>query len=93
MAYSIFLDDIVIKEDLPSIPKANKEQIKKAIAERLATNPVEHGKPLRHKLKGYLKMRVGDWRVIYKVKESRVAIYAIGIRRDIYKFASSRFRL
>ena len=90
MAYSILFDDAVIKEDLPSIPKANKEQIKKAVMERLATNPVEYGKPLRQKLRGYLKMRVGNWRVIYKVRDSSVIIYAIGIRRDIYSFATRR---
>jgi len=90
VAYSIFFDDKVIKEDLPSIPKANKEQIRKAIAERLTTNPEEHGKPLRQKLKGYLKLRADDWRVIYKVKDSNVIVYAIGIRRDIYKFATKR---
>ncbi|MEW6096323.1 MAG: type II toxin-antitoxin system RelE/ParE family toxin, partial [bacterium] len=41
-------------------------RIRKAIEQRLATDPVKYGEPLRRSLQGYRKLRVGDYRVIYK---------------------------
>ena len=36
---------------------------------------------------GYLRYRVGDWRVIYRIEDSdnRVNVVAIGHRREIYE--------
>ncbi len=50
-----------------------KERVKKAIAKRLMTEPALYGKPLRATLKGYWKLRVGDYRVVYSVQDSEVA--------------------
>jgi mRNA interferase RelE/StbE len=35
-------------------------------------------------LKGYWKLRVGDWRVIYKIQCKTLTILRIGHRREIY---------
>ncbi len=47
--------------------------------------PQEFGEPLRRTLKGYWKLRVGDYRVIYKVIETTVLILRIGHRREVYE--------
>ncbi|MFA4836353.1 MAG: type II toxin-antitoxin system RelE/ParE family toxin [Dehalococcoidia bacterium] len=36
-------------------------------------------------LKGLFKLRIGDYRAIYFVKEQRNIVYLIGHRRDVYK--------
>jgi mRNA interferase RelE/StbE len=43
-------------------------------------------RPLRSQLAGLNKLRVGDWRVLYRVldEEQIVLIFRIGHRRDVY---------
>ncbi len=76
----------VTEEDIPALPKKVKEQIKKAIEERIACEPFLYGKPLRFSLSGLRRIRVGDYRVIYKIinDEKEVIVTAIGHRKDIY---------
>ena len=75
----------VSTKDLPRIAKDVQKRIKKAIETKLAHAPEEFGEPLRRTLKGYWKLRVGDWRVIYKVEEQKVLILRIGHRREMYE--------
>lgn len=59
---------------------------------RLEESP-QRGKPLRHGLKGYWRLRVGNLRVAYRIREpDLVVILAIGARRDseIYELAMKR---
>lgn len=71
--------------DLPKIPQNIQARIKKAIEFRLLQNPFATGEPLRKSLKGHRKLRVGDYRVIYRVEESDVFILIIGHRKDVYE--------
>jgi len=45
------------------------------------------GEPLEGKFKGKYRMRVGDYRVIYWVKEDEKTVYiiSVGHRKDIYR--------
>jgi mRNA interferase RelE/StbE len=71
--------------DLPIIDGKIKHRIKKAIEERLLIAPQIYGKPLQRTLKGYWKMRVGDFRIVFKVIENEIRIYGIRNRKDIYQ--------
>jgi len=57
----------VVKEDIPRLSHPAKKQIKKAIEQKLTTKPEVFGKPLRRSLKGYRSLRVGDYRVIFRI--------------------------
>jgi mRNA interferase RelE/StbE len=70
--------------DIPKLNKTLKKRIKKAIEERLSISPHQYGEPLRKALKGYWKLRVGDYRVVYKVEGNEVWIFAIINRKDVY---------
>lgn len=85
--YKIEYLDSVIDEDITVLPKNAKRQIRKAIEERLTVDPVGFGKPLRYSLKGHRRLRVGDYRVVYRieVENNSVLIIAIKHRKDIYK--------
>lgn len=78
--------EVVVKKDIPDLPKTAKLRIKKAIEERLATNPMAFGQPLRYSLQGYRRLRVGDYRVVYCIAAHihKVQIVAIKHRKDIY---------
>jgi mRNA interferase RelE/StbE len=62
-----------------------KTRIRKAIGTRLMIAPEEYGEPLRRTLKGYWKLRVGDYRVVFKVEGDEITAPGIRHRRDIYK--------
>ena len=84
--YTIRYDDDVLKEDIPALPKSAKKLIQKAIEERLTVDPLAFGKPLRYSYKGHRRLRVSDYRVIYRIDEEKrsVLIVAIGHSKDVY---------
>lgn len=78
--------DIDIEEKLRALPQSIREIIRKAIEKKLMVDPVTFGKPLRYSLKGYRRLRVGDYRVVYQIIEDRVLVIMIDIdhRKDVY---------
>ena len=82
--HEIFYHPDVLKKDLPKLSTTSKQHISKAIEMKLMLSPEEFGEPLRRTLKGYWKLRVGDYRVIYKVSNRQVIIFRIGHRREVY---------
>jgi len=81
----------VKSEDIPRLNSNMAIRIENAIKKRLIINPIKYGFYLHGSLKGYRKLRVGDWRVIYRViNDKEIRIIAIGNRKDVYKFANIR---
>ncbi len=76
-----------VKKDLRSISKDIQYIIKRAIEEKLQSDPVKYGLPLRRNLKGYMKLRVGDFRIIYSINQKEVIVHVIkiGHRREVYE--------
>lgn len=85
--YQVEYLNIVVKEDIPFLPKSIRNTIKKAIETRLVIDPIGFGKPLRYSLKGHRRLRVGDYRIVYRidVENNKVIIVAIKHRKDIYE--------
>ena len=67
------------------LDKAVKDRVGKAIS-RLSENP-ELGKRLTGLLSDRWSYRVGDWRILYKIrkKELVILILTVGHRRDVYE--------
>lgn len=82
--FRIYYHPAVRKEDIPALPKAARDQIRRAIEDRLTKAPHEYGQPLRKTLKGYWKLRVGDYRVIFRIEGAEVIVLAIKHRKDVY---------
>ena len=57
-----------------------------AALQKLQAEP-ERGKPLQLTLKGLRSWRTGDYRIVYRVIETRIEILvvALGHRRDVYE--------
>jgi mRNA interferase RelE/StbE len=93
MPFEVVYHPEIKTKDLPGVPKNIQGRIRKAIEDRLLENPVSAGKPLRQSLKGHRKMRVGDYRVIYRVDEdtNNIFILIIGNRKDVYTKIFKRF--
>jgi mRNA interferase RelE/StbE len=83
-----------IEEDLESIGPSAARRVVRAINEKLVLYPLKFGAPLSGNLTNFRKLRVGDYRVVYQVREKKVVVYvlAVGPRRDkeIYKAALKR---
>ena len=84
--YKIEYLESVIKDDIPKLPKTEKKKIKEAIEKRLIKNPFHFGKPLRYSLKGCRRLRVGSYRIIFKVEANKILVVKIGHRKEIYMF-------
>jgi mRNA interferase RelE/StbE len=86
MKYSIRYLDIVVSKHIPLLPKTARERIKTAIEDRLSVDPVKYGKPLQYSLKGHRRLRVGDYRVIYRIDNLEVLVLIIAIehRKNVY---------
>ena len=93
MNYKLIYHPDVKRIDLQIIDRKNKFMIKKAIEERLTTHPEIYGKPLQRTLKGYWRLRVGDYRVVFRILEKKILILGIIHRKSIYKQIQKRFNL
>ena len=70
---------------IQSLPRDLRERVRDAI-DALAENPRPHGiKSLQGGQKGHLRLRVGDYRVIYRVEDARLVVVAVGHRREVYR--------
>ena len=74
-----------IPKDIASFPVNIKSRIQKAIEQRLLRDPIKYGEPLRRSLQGCRKLRVGDYRVIYRIGLNEIIILKIGHRKEVYK--------
>ncbi len=80
--------------DLHSVSATAAKRILRAIDTKLTRAPLDFGAPLSGNLAPLRKLRVGDYRIVYQVKQKTVVVYvlAVGPRRDkeIYSIASKR---
>lgn len=90
-AYKVlFTEDA--KNDVSGLDGSIRNQLKKVVEKKLATNPEEYGTPLRSVLTGYWKHEFAAHRVIYQIPPGdmkRVVVCAVGPRKagdmeDIY---------
>jgi len=77
-------------DDLPLIDSRMRDRTRRAIDGRLATSPESYGVPLRKNLKGLWKMRVGDYRVVFKPAGNEILILAIHHRKNVYEISGKR---
>lgn len=85
MAFEVRYHPFVIADDLSNLNRDIKDRLKAAIGNRLANAPQDYGKPLRGQLQGLWSLRVGDYRVIYRIDKEQVKIIQIVHRRDAYE--------
>jgi len=92
MIYKLKYHPDVKRSDLPKIDAKNKNMIKRVIEQRLVTHPETYGKPLQRTLKGYWKLRVGDYRVVFKVFSDDILILGIIHRKEVYSLIEKRIK-
>ncbi|MBM4307677.1 MAG: type II toxin-antitoxin system RelE/ParE family toxin [Deltaproteobacteria bacterium] len=76
--------------DIPLLDAKLQTRIKSAVERRLMTAPHLYGEPLRKTLHGYWKLRVGDYRVVFKIVGEEVWVLGIIHRKKVYKEIEKR---
>lgn len=92
MAFSIIYHPDVKKRDIPAINSNVQQRLKKAIETRLMVAPQDYGEPLRKTLMGYWKLRVGDYRIVFRIDGKEILILGICHRKAVYPLMESRQR-
>ena len=80
-----------VKKDLARLDERLKKKIKATVSNRLTVAPQQYGKPLRKTLKGYWKLRIGDYRAVFKIMRNEVWILGIIHRKEVYERIEKRF--
>ena len=93
--FRVLIDELVLKKDFRKIDKTDQVRIIRTMRKKLTTKPEEFGKPLTGELKGFWKLRIGDFRVIYEIKKNEILVYVIliGYRRDKEAYKKAIIRL
>jgi mRNA-degrading endonuclease RelE of RelBE toxin-antitoxin system len=81
-----YLEEVTLKH-IPNLSTKARSLIKRAIEERLTIDPVGFGKPLQYSLKGHRRLRVSDYRIVFRIESltHTVIIIAIKHRKDVYE--------
>ncbi len=85
MTYKIVIENKALAE-LARMPKKIQRQIGDKI-DRLATNPHPPGSEILQHEKSLYRIRSGDYRIVYQIREKQVLVLVvrIGHRKDIYR--------
>jgi mRNA interferase RelE/StbE len=76
--------------DIPLLNTKLRTRVKNAIERRLTTAPHLYDEPLRKTLRGYWKLRVGDYRLVFKIVAEEVWILGIIHRKKVYEAIEKR---
>ena len=84
MPYHLRYHPDVKAKDIPKLNRTIQKRVKIAIEQRLLESPDKYSEPLRRTLKGYRKLRVGDYRIVLKIEGEEILILGICHRKDVY---------
>jgi mRNA interferase RelE/StbE len=79
-----------VQNDVASLPANLRRRLRSAVESRLTSEPRRYGRPLRASLHGCWKLRVGDYRVVFRIDEAEVWILAVLHRKRAYEMLASR---
>jgi mRNA interferase RelE/StbE len=84
MEYALIYHPKVVTDDIPKLNGSWKKRIKNMLEQKLQSEPLLYGVPLRRNLHGCHKLRIGEYRTVYFVKKTTVYIIAIRHRKEVY---------
>ena len=90
VAFSVIYHPDVKGRDIPKLNGDVRVRIRKAIETRIMVAPQEYGEPLRKTLKGYWKLRVGDYRIVFKIDGDEILILGICHRKEVNPLMEGR---
>ena len=80
------------EQDLAELDNFWRQEIVSSVEVKLSNQPEIFGKPLRNVLKNYRCLRVGNYRIVFRIEESFVKVVAILPRPDVYEAVIKRLK-
>ena len=82
--WQVKIHRLVLEDDFKAISVSDQKTILQTIQKKLTVDPQHYGQPLRGEFMRYWRLRVEDYRVIYRIVKEQVVVFVIkvGIRRD-----------
>ena len=94
--WQIKIHRLVVDEDFKKINKHDRSLIIKTIYKKLSIAPEKYGTHLHSKLKGYWKIKITHYRVIYRIEKGSILVLVlkVGMRREeaVYKEMLQRIK-
>ncbi len=94
--WKVRIHRLVVEKDFKKIDKKDRILILKTIYKKLTVAPEKYGFLLRTPLKGYWRLRISHYRVVYRIEKNtvKVLVLKVGIRRDdeVYKKILQRIK-
>lgn len=93
--WTVVIHKLVLSDDFKKIDLPSRRLILKSIYKKLTKDPESYGSPLSGGYKGYWKLRVAHYRVVYRIVRDRVMVVVIkvGVRRDAKIYSELIYRL
>jgi len=93
--WNVVIHKLVLTKDFKKVDLLSRRLIIKSIYKKLTKDPESYGSPLSEGYKGYWKLRVAHYRVIYRIVKDQVMVVVIkvGIRRDGKIYTDLIYRL
>lgn len=93
--YSIVYHQLVQKQDFKKISKGDQKKILRIIHKKLGIAPETFGKPLLGELKGYYRLRIDPYRIIFRVEREKIIVFVVlvGLRKDMIAYFEAAKRL
>lgn len=82
-----------IKKDISAFPRNIRNSIIRTINDKLSIYPQIYGERLKHDLKGYWKLKISKYRIVYEIKGKAVKVWGIYLRKDDYESVKKRIGL
>lgn len=82
--WQIKIHKLVYEEDFKKIPGNDQKRIIDVIYKKLSLDPQAYGKPLSGGFAGYFRLRIEDYRAVYRIIRNEIVVLVIkvGIRKD-----------
>ena len=84
--YRLLYHPLVLSRDVPRLDPRVRKRVRAAIERKLTAHPEASAKPLAHTTQRLWALRVGDWRVIFALREDEIWILNFGARRNLFSF-------
>jgi len=87
MKYRLLYSEFVDWKRFEKLSLHDKKRLLHALEQKVAVDPLHYGKPLQQSLRGCRALRVGDYRIIYRLHGDVVEILLFGHRSTVYEEA------
>ncbi len=86
MSWKITIDSKAEKE-FAKLDNQIQKRITDFLEKKVSKNPKHYGKPLLGNKKGFYSYRLGDYRIIAEIMETKllILVFAFGHRKQVYK--------